>query len=287
MADVMVARSVDPLSPPAKKVEKKAEEYRNFDDSKRQDIVAKTYRLHHSSQNYDFVQRMKKQHLAFNKGRMTIWEAMQKLDTLVDESDPDVEFPQIFHNFQTAEDLRSQFPDLDWMHLVGLLHDLGKIMALPEYGGLPQWAVVGDTYPVGCQFSKKIVCAEFLEQNPDSKDARYNTKYGIYQPNCGLDNVEITWGHDEYMYQVCVHNRCTIPKEGLDMIRYHSFYPWHREGEYQHLMSKEDHEMLRWVQKFNNADLYSKREELPDVVALKPYYQSLVQKYFPNQVLEW
>jgi len=268
-------------------VEKKAEEYSNFEDSKRQDIVAQTYRLHHSSQTYDFVQRMKKQHLAFNKGRMTIWEAMDKLDTLVDESDPDVEFPQIFHNFQTAEDLRSQYPDLDWMHLVGLLHDLGKILTLPEYGGLPQWAVVGDTYPVGCQFAKKIVCAEFLENNPDAKDTRYNSKYGIYQPNCGLDNVEITWGHDEYMYQVCVHNGCTIPKEGLDMIRYHSFYPWHREGEYHHLMNKEDHETLRWIQRFNKGDLYSKREELPDVVALKPYYQSLVQKYFPNQILEW
>jgi len=52
-------------------------------------------------------------------------------------------------------------------------------------------------------------------------------------------------------------------------------------------MTKEDHETLRWVQRFNEGDLYSKKEELPDVVALKPYYQALVAKYFPNPVLNW
>jgi len=40
--------------------EKKAEEYRNYVDSKRQDIVTQTYRLHHVNQTYDFVQKMKK-----------------------------------------------------------------------------------------------------------------------------------------------------------------------------------------------------------------------------------
>jgi len=277
------------LSPlvPTVPTEKKAEDYRNYVDSKRIDIISQTYRLHHTHQTYDFVQNMKKKHLAFTKGEMTIWEAIEKLDTLVDDSDPDADFPQIYHAVQTAEELRTLWPDLDWMHLVGILHDLGKLMALPEYGNEPQWAVVGDTFPVGCQFSKKIVCGEFLKENPDAKDSRYNGQYGVYEPHCGLDKVEMTWGHDEYMYQVCVHNGCTIPKEGLSMIRFHSFYPWHNKSEYSYLMSKEDHEMLNWVQRFNLGDLYSKRDELPDVVALKPYYQSLIAKYFPNPVLEW
>ena len=32
--------------------------------------------------------------------------------------------------------------------------------------------------------------------------SRYNTKLGIYEENCGLDNVLMSWGHDEYLYQV-------------------------------------------------------------------------------------
>ena len=49
------------------------------------------------------------------------------------------------------------------------------------------------------------------------------------------------------------------------MIRYHSFYPAHREGEYQHLMNDHDRAMMAWVRKFNPYDLYSKGHEPPDV----------------------
>jgi len=35
------------------------------------------------------------------------------------------------------------------------------------------------------------------------------------------------------------------------MIRYHSFYPWHREGAYRHLMGPGDEEQLRAVKAFN------------------------------------
>ena len=30
---------------------------------------------------------------------------------------------------------------------------------------------------------------------------KYNTKYGMYEPHCGLDNLKFAWGHDEYMYR--------------------------------------------------------------------------------------
>ena len=48
----------------------------------------------------------------------------------------------------------------------------------------------------------------------------FSTKYGIYEPNCGLDKVTMSWGHDEYLYQVLVNHGATIPEEGLAMIRY-------------------------------------------------------------------
>ena len=47
----------------------------------------------------------------------------------------------------------------------------------------------------------------------------FSTENGIYEPGCGLDNVLISWGHDEYLYRVLKHNKCTIPDEGMAMIR--------------------------------------------------------------------
>ena len=57
--------------------------------------------------------------------------------------------------------IRKAHPDKDWFQVTGLIHDIGKIMAL--YGE-PQWCVVGDTFPVGCAPAKSIVFdAKFFE----------------------------------------------------------------------------------------------------------------------------
>ena len=45
---------------------------------------------------------------------------------------------------------------------------------------------------------------EFNKLNPDMANDKYNTELGIYQPNCGLENVKFAYGHDEYMYQFMV-----------------------------------------------------------------------------------
>jgi len=70
------------------------------------------------------------------------------------------------------------------------------------------------------------------------------------------------------------------------MIRYHSFYPWHREGAYRHLMNKKDKESLAAVQAFNPYDLYSKSDSPCDPEKLRPYYQGLIAKFFPEK-LDW
>lgn len=54
-------------------------------------------------------------------------KALEKLNDVVDESDPDVDFPNIVHAFQTAEQIRKEYPNEDWFHLTGLIHDLGKV----------------------------------------------------------------------------------------------------------------------------------------------------------------
>jgi inositol oxygenase len=142
-------------------------------------------------------------------------------------------------------------------------------------------AVVGDTFPVGCAWSDKIVFPEFFAANPDAAVPEYQTRLGIYEEGCGLDAVDLSWGHDEYLYQVV---KDYLPEEGQYMIRYHSFYAWHREGAYGYLMNDKDRRMLPWVQRFNPYDLYSKSAAPPDVAELKPYYEDLIAEFFPGKI---
>ena len=208
---------------------------------------------------------------------MGIWEAMEFLNTLVDDSDPDTELTQIEHLMQAAEAIRADGHPR-WFILTGLIHDLGKILCL---FGEPQWAVVGDTFPVGCRYSDKVVYPEFFQDNPDWFVPEYQTECGIYGPGCGLDRVHMSWGHDEYLYHVV---KDYLPWQGLAMIRYHSFYAAHREGAYTYLMNSDDRRRMQWVREFNPYDLYSKGHAPPDVLGLRPFYLDLIAEFFPAKI---
>ena len=256
---------------------KQTGEYRNYENPER-DTVKEFYRINHTYQTYDFVQQKRQEFLQFNKKQMPVWLAFDFLNQLVDDSDPDTDLDQFQHLLQTSEAIRADGHP-DWMVLAGLMHDMGKVLCL---FGEPQWAVVGDTFPVGCAHSDKIVYPEFFAGNPDSKNERYNTKYGVYAPNCGLRNVTMSWGHDEYVYQMM---KDYLPEPALYMFRYHSFYSQHRENAYEHLMDAHDHEMFKWVTLFNPYDLYSKNPTPPRWDELRGYYESLVKKYLPDTLM--
>ena len=49
------------------------------------------------------------------------------------------------------------------------------------------------------------------------------------------------------MYAKCVCLNCF---QGLYMVRFHSFYPWHSGGDYDHLCNDEDREMMPWIKEF-------------------------------------
>jgi len=265
---------------------KNKEEYRNYVEGELVEMVARTYLAQHTQQTYDYVQEKKRQYCPLTTGlNLSIWEASEMLNDIVDESDPDVKVPQIHHALQTAEAIRRAYPgeEWDWFHLTGFVHDLGKLL-LHERFKEPQWAVVGDTFPVGCKFQEANVFHELFKENPDSKDSRYNTDNGVYEPGCGLQNIHMSWGHDEYMYQVCLGNKCTLPLAALYMIRFHSFYPWHRSGAYKQFENAQDKENIKWVLEFNKFDLYSKENAEVDVAALKPYYEKIAKKYFGDKV---
>ena len=237
------------------------------------------YRLNHTHQTYDFVQAKKKEFLSLDRKSMSVWEAAEFLNNLVDDSDPDTDMSQLEHLLQTAEQIR-QDGQPRWFILTGFVHDLGKILCL--YGE-PQWAVVGDTFPVGCGYADSIVFKDFFAANPDSTQARFQTRTGIYEEGCGLDHVHLSWGHDEYIYHV---TKNYLPDEALYMLRYHSFYPAHRERDYEYLMNGKDKAMFDQVRAFNPYDLYTKSHEKPDVKKLRPFYEELIAEYFPDK-LAW
>jgi inositol oxygenase len=61
--------------------------YRNYETPGR-DTVREFYRLNHAHQTHDFVLSKKADFLRFNRRAMTPWEALDYLNTLVDDSDP-------------------------------------------------------------------------------------------------------------------------------------------------------------------------------------------------------
>ena len=257
---------------------KPPEDFRNY-DAEANPGVAEFYRQNHACQTFDFVQLKEQEYLPLRKGKKGIWEAAEFLNTLIDESDPDTDLTQIDHLLQTSEAIRRDGHPR-WFVLTGFIHDLGKVLCL--YGE-PQWAVVGDTFPVGCSYSDQIIFPEYFAANPDSRNQKYQSLYGIYKPHCGLDKVHLSWGHDEYIYQV---TKKYLPEPAQYMLRYHSFYAAHKHGAYRHLMSQHDEEMLDWVRKFNPYDLYSKGAAKPNLQEIRPYYEDLIAEFFPEKI-DW
>ncbi|MCE3049600.1 hypothetical protein HAX54_045360 [Datura stramonium] len=138
-------------------------------------------------------------------------------------------FYKINHLNQTYDyvrQMRDEYAKLDKAEM-----NLGKVLLLPSFGELPQWAVVGDTYPVGCAFHDSIVHSMYFKENPDYNNPAYNSKYGVYSDSCK-------------------ENGTTLPSAGLFIIRYHSFYALHKSGAYKELMNKEDEENLKWLHIF-------------------------------------
>lgn len=258
-------------------------DYQNADDA-----VKNHYLKLRSKQNLDYVKYMHQKYHQFNQ-KISIHHCFKSLDNFIDVSDPDINLPNLHHLLQTAEAIRKDgLPD--WFQLVGLIHDLGKLIYLKgcdEDGtsSKEQWGIVGDTFVVGCPLPVNIVYSEFNKYNKDfDRYDEESNKYGIYKKHCGLDNCYMSYGHDEYMYQVLKHNKTKLPEEALYIIRYHSLYPWHKYNEYDILMDKKDRVYKKYVQEFNQYDLYSKENLEADVDKLMKYYEPIIEKYIGHEL---
>ena len=85
---------------------KRPEQFRDYAAEARA-CVKEFYRLNHTLQTLDAVLEKKRQYLKLDRCEMGVWEAMGHLNALVDDSDPDLDLPQIEHNLQTAESIRA------------------------------------------------------------------------------------------------------------------------------------------------------------------------------------
>lgn len=306
-------------------------DFRNYSQNTYQERIEQTYKNMLKNQTKDYIIDTYDDY--FNKKPKTrnIWTLMETLNTIVDDSDPDTDLPQIIHLYQTAETIRTnyvlqtpmltytslQIPiqslfskyewnklshkhkllydttidklyshilDWEWFILVGFIHDLGKILLLNEYGNLPQWSVVGDTFPIGAKLSPNY---PFYKKNYHLENS--DLVLDTYMPKCGFKNVMFSWGHDEYLAKTLELNQTLLPKEAIYIIRYHSFYSWHTPSDgirgYTGLASNYDWYMLPLLKCFQKADLYSKTDHIPNIDTIKTSYNNMIKKYIPEGIL--
>ena len=216
-----------------------------------------------------------------------------------------------YESFRSVDRLFSHIESWDWLPLVGFIHDLGKILAMadfwPDGKKIPQYEIVGDTFPLGAAFSSRNIFYQkgFYKHNPDFGHSVYSTKTGIYKEHCGLDNVLFTFGHDEYFAEVlhqAVLERAKkhpslprLPSEAIHMIRFHSAYVWHtprmtsgrEDTGYDFLADDKDYDQLVLLKMLQKSDLYSKGLKVPDMERHSLRYRGLVEKYIGKEEISW
>jgi len=192
----------------------------------------------------------------------------------------------LYEEKNSFENLYKNIKEWDWLALVGFIHDLGKILILPEFGNLPQWSVVGDIFPVGCEFSSSNIYFD-EKYHEKSDDFDKFDELGIYKEGCGLEELYMSFSHDYYLYNILKKNKVLIPDEGLYIIRFHSFYSWHTPKNgiqgYSYFANNKDWYMLPLLKLFQKSDLYSKTDE-KDNYDFQKFY-NLLKKYKCNKLL--
>jgi inositol oxygenase len=206
---------------------------------------------------------------------MDILEILETLKYFQDNCNTDK-----WHAFHTANKLKADNHP-EWMVVVGLIHDIGKIIYLKgcDKDGTTQkeqWSIVGDTFATGVKIPDSMVYNEFNHVNPDQSN---NT----YKENCGLDKMTMSFGHDEYLYQMLMFskNKHKLPEIALYIIRYHSLSVHHQHRAYKKYESDLDRKYLKYLQLFQKYDMKSNDTPYIDYV----YYKKLIKKYFHNTFL--
>ncbi len=241
------------------------------------------YRERHRNQTVEFAAIKKRWYSESSRSEMSVWQVMELLKSVQDRSKQQP-ISEARRALLFAESLHREGKP-EWMVLTGLIANLGKVLCC---FGEPQWAVVGETYPLGCDFSNEISFSEYFEENLDRKNSDYSRDIGIYHGGCGLDAVLMSWGHDEYLYQILLKQKTELPSKALYLIRYHSFYSYLDKGSYPYLTSIKDIELEEDLEEFVRIERESVALSLTseEIERKLPYYRELVKSFLPKK-LRW
>jgi len=106
--------------------EKDKAKFRQYDEAAQH--VIDLYRIQHENQTVAYNLKARNDFKSTTRAEMGIWEAMERLNAFIDDSDPDTSLSQIEHLLQAAEAMRRDGKPR-WMQLTGLIHDLGKLIS--------------------------------------------------------------------------------------------------------------------------------------------------------------
>ena len=260
-------------------------------------------------QTYEYVQSMRSRFLNFSLGKTTLFDALGWIHA----------FPAYPFHIWCSEDSMVSSPSLrtlsflmaeaardeglpDWVQLVALFHELGgavKKLDPNSTGKLAEsiydWTISARSRVVGCATPACATFSEFRHLNTDLLDARYSSDKGVYESNCGLDNVLLQWSGSEYVYHLLRHNHTALPTEALAMVRYFLLGDWHEHHEYTPITNEYDDDMLPWVSDFDRLRRKSRLECL-DCADLsdeqceylwESHYSRVAAKYDCDHVFEW
>jgi inositol oxygenase len=171
-----------PSSAKLPKSDKDVTKFRDFNGATNTVVprLRQQYKWMREKSTVAFYDRMIDKFGKFDHATWTIREAFDALGDFRDALEPDLELPNFVHGLQTAEGMRQAGME-DWLVLVGLLHDMGKIMFVWGDGedGMdgsltgPQWALGGDTWVVGCAIPDSVVFSDLNSCSPDMTLSQY------------------------------------------------------------------------------------------------------------------
>jgi len=237
--------------------------FRNYDNDNNN--VENTYKNMLQFQTIEYVEKMNNKYKNFPNKNYKIWDLIDKLNNIVDESDPDTELPQIYHAFQTAESVFNKYINNNFINSIKIkdLFNEEQWNTLPNnrkkeyskdlktfYNDIKDWdwlPMIGFIHDLG-----KILLLEEFGELPQwsvvgdifplgvelsDNFVYYNKQYhknndslknkNIYKKNCGFNNIIMSFGHDSYLADLLEKNNTLLPKEAIYVIRFHSFYSWH------------------------------------------------------------
>ncbi len=186
--------------------------------------VREFYRLNHTHQTLDFVRAKEAEYLPRTRRRMGIWEAMEYLNTLVDDSDPDTELTP------------DRAPDADGRG------DSSRRPSPLVHPHRPDPRPGQDSLPVrrasvGRRRRHVPGRLPLLRNESSFTSSSATTLTGTFRstrPNPESTNRAAAWTGSTCRgatTSISIHVvKDHLPDEALAMIRYHSFYPAHREG---------------------------------------------------------